>query len=333
METLSARRTTEMTGAQDRKIKAIEFFSGVGAFSQALISMPLCPIEVVAAFDQNPEANRVYLHNHGREPNTKNLVFVKSEDICASDLWWLSPPCTPYSIRGKRRDDEDPRSQAFLRLLSFLPQALPQYLIVENVLGFESSRTFSRLDRSLEENGYRRRLVRLCSTDFGVPMRRPRVFMVASRQTGESVESGDFLDNILPPFSEYRDPRSLTDYLTDLESPAYDVDPETVERYRHIMNIVDAYDPETVLICFTRGYYRCKLAGGSLLRFGDAEALLPVRYISPTDIARLLGFTDQFAFPEDMSDQTRWRLIGNSVDVRAIRYLLAVLGFRKDQKN
>ncbi|MCA9818662.1 MAG: DNA cytosine methyltransferase, partial [Cyanobacteria bacterium HKST-UBA01] len=69
------------------------------------------------------------------------------------------------------------------------------------------------------------------------------------------------------------------------------------------------------------------------LRFGDAEALLPVRYISPVDIARLLGFSDQFAFPEDMTDQTRWRLIGNSVDVRAIRYLLAVLGFREDQKN
>lgn len=331
----SIRRTRIMTHVPCKSIKAIEFFSGVGAFSQALTTMRHCPIEVVAAFDQNHEANRVYLKNYGHGPITRNLASVKSDDICSSDFWWLSPPCTPYSIRGKRRDDEDPRSQAFLNLLSLLPEALPSYLIVENVLGFESSRTFKRLERCLDECGYRQRLVKLCTTDFNVPMRRPRVFVVASRQTRERGERGDlaYEEESMPSFSEYKDERTLVDYLGDLDNPAYNVNPSIVERYRQVMNIVDPFDPETILICFTRGYFRCKQAGGSLLRFGDAENLLPVRYVSPPDIAKLLGFSEQFTFPEDMTDTTRWRLIGNSVDVRAIRYLLGLLGFKNQTRS
>lgn len=319
-----------MTHAPYKSIKAIEFFSGVGAFSQALATMRHCPIEVVAAFDQNHEANRVYLQNYGHGPITRNLASVKSDDICSSDFWWLSPPCTPFSVRGKRRDDEDPRSQAFLNLLSLLPEALPRYLIVENVVGFESSRTFKKLKSRLDENGYRHRLVKLCTTDFNVPMRRPRVFVVASRQTRDRCDPEEMAcsEGTMPSFSEYRDERTLVDYLGDLDNPAYNVNPSIIERYRQVMNIVDPFDPETVLICFTRGYFRCKQAGGSLLRFGDAETLLPVRYVSPADIANLLGFSEQFSFPEDMTDTTRWRLIGNSVDVRAIRYLLGLLGFK-----
>ncbi|MCA9801191.1 MAG: DNA cytosine methyltransferase [Cyanobacteria bacterium HKST-UBA02] len=291
-------------------MRAVEFFSGLGAFSESARGNG---VEVVAAFDQNSHANRVFFENFSMKPSSLNLESINADMIPESSLWWMSPPCQPYTRRGNRRDSRDPRARSLLNLIDLIPSCLPAQLIVENVEGFELGEVFAGLSETLSACGYESRLERICSTDFGVPMLRPRVFLLASR-------SGP-----ISPLEPHRfhDRRRLVDYLVDDADVSLVLAPEILDRFYPVLNIVDPTEEESSrLICFTRGYYKCRKASGSLIRLPDGR----VRFVSPGEILALLGFSGEYAFPEDLSLSLRYRLAGNSVDVRAVSMLLASLG-------
>jgi len=293
-----------------RTMRAIEFFSGLGAFSEAAGGYDL---DVVAAFDQNSHANRVFFENFSRKPSSMNLESINADMIPESSLWWMSPPCQPYTRRGNRRDSRDPRARSLLNLIDLIPGCLPAHLIVENVEGFELGEVFAGLSETLRACGYEFRLEHICSSEFGVPMLRPRVFVLASR-------SGPIAP--LEPH-RFRDGRRLVEYLIDDGDPSLVLAPDILERFYPVLNIVDPSEEDSSrLICFTRGYYKCRKASGSLIRLPDGQ----VRFVSPGEILALLGFSRGYSFPEDLSLSLQYRLAGNSVDVRAVRMLLASLG-------
>ena len=70
-----------------------------------------------------------------------------------ADFWWMSPPCQPYTLRGLRRDLQDPRAGSLIRILDVLEEtpaaALPGGLALENVSGFADSEA-RRLQASLK---------------------------------------------------------------------------------------------------------------------------------------------------------------------------------------
>lgn len=103
---------------------------------------------IIEAFDINPISNEVYLHNYGHKPCTKSLEGISAKDLdkFQADCWVMSPPCQPYTRtreQDSKRDQEDPRAKAFLRLITLLNgdelKILPRYIALENVIGFENS--------------------------------------------------------------------------------------------------------------------------------------------------------------------------------------------------
>ena len=50
-----------------------------------------------------------------------------------------------------------------------------------------------------------------------------------------------------------------------------------------------------------------------------------LRFFSPKEMSLLMGFPEHFAFPKDVTDAQRYRLIGNSVSVPVVAYLLSIL--------
>jgi site-specific DNA-cytosine methylase len=288
--------------------RAVEFYSGIGAFAAGVAELP---VEVVAAFDQNDAANRTYRLNFGHPPRCRNLDSILADAIPDADLWWMSPPCTPYSVRGLRRDDDDPRAASFLNLIGCLAVRRPRALLVENVAGFVGSRTHARLRSALETCAYEVAEVDLCPTLFGVPMRRPRRFVVA-----RAVGSLPALVAPAPPPA-----RRLADFLERSPDPALRVDATTVARYGRGFNVLEPDDPAATAICVTAGYRRSVMASGSYVRLADGG----VRRLSPGEIVGLLGFPSGFRFPDEVPLSTRYRLAGNSVDVRAVRWLVETL--------
>lgn len=288
-------------------LRALEFYSGIGAFAQAA---SLAGIEVVAAFDQSQWANLTYQANYGHKPCQRNLDSIPATGIPQGDLWWMSPPCTPFSRRGKQKDEADNRARSFLHLIDMISEKTPRYILIENVQGFVGSKVHTLLLNKLTAAGYATLQLGLCPTMFGVPMLRPRIFVVASQ------------DGLIAPIESIAAPsrsegQPLAKYLFEPGS-AFDCTPEILTRYAPVLNIVDPSVPDSYLICFTSGYHRCRQASGSLISTGAGQA----RFVSPDEILGLLGFNQDFHIPDEIPLEVAYRLVGNSVDVRAIAYLL-----------
>lgn len=319
-------------------IKAVEFFSGIGAFAAAARQFSASAaaadqgalqtvqtaqavqaaqtVDVVAAFDQSEAANRVYKLNFGHQPRARNLDSIPANEIPQADMWWLSPPCTPYSVRGKQKDADDPRARSFLHLISLIGAHRPTYLAVENVLGFKDSKVHSILYAELARQGYTVHAFDLCSTQLGTPMRRPRHFVLASRAPMPPPLP------VPPPVPRDNGSLPLRSYLIDgsCERPELRPSDETVQRYGESYDIVDPLDDGAVAICFTSGYGKSQKVSGSLIKIPHSNNQL--RRFSPHEILHLLGFPAGYHLPEDLPLESAWRLVGNSVDVRCVQFCL-----------
>lgn len=291
-------------------LKVIEFFSGIGAFAQAARSGSVA-LDIIQAFDQNQAANLSYSQNYGLVPDQHNLDSIKVGQVKSADLWWMSPPCTPYSVRGNQLDKDDPRARSLLNLLQLLPELRPSFVLIENVEGIKGSRMEAHLNLTFEQLGYKLNTLSLCPTMFGVPMLRPRYFFVASR-LGQPHLTAPVAPADSAALSSYLACNMSAAQLSGLMLPD-----SQLERYRPVLNIIDSEAPDSRAICFTSGYYKCRKASGSLIATAGGA-----RFFAPEEILNLLGFAPQYKLPEDLTLSTRYRLVGNSVDVRSIKYLM-----------
>ncbi|XP_070200651.1 tRNA (cytosine(38)-C(5))-methyltransferase-like [Littorina saxatilis] len=140
--------------------------------------------DVVQAMDVNTSANAIYQHN------------FPDVNVCASSITkltlnqlakWapntilMSPPCQPFTRVGKKQDCQDPRTESFLHLLGLLQQLedKPEYILVENVKGFEVSETRKLLLDTLKECDYTFQEFLLTPLQFGVPNCRMRYYLIA----------------------------------------------------------------------------------------------------------------------------------------------------------
>jgi hypothetical protein len=114
--------------------------------------------------------------------------------------------------------------------------------------------------------------------------------------------------------------KPLARYLDDHDPPELRVAPELLERYAHAVDIVDADDPLVITSTFTAAYGRSPVRAGSYLRRNGV-----LRRFSPAEILRLLGFPSTYSLPPDLPTATAWRLIGNSLSIRAVREVLTAL--------
>lgn len=287
-----------------RGVTAIEFFSGIGAFAYACRRFP---IEIVAAFDQGQDANRVYEDNFGHRPRSRNLDSISVQEIPDADIWWMSPPCTPYTVRGAQRDDADHRAESLKNLIRLLSDKRPAVIFVENVLAFAESQMFDLLTKTLRCLGYSVTIRPLCPTQLGIPMKRPRLFVIACRENYRVVDLDDApIEKIF-----------LRSFISETPDEQLEVASSLLHQYGSGMHVVDSTNEDEYAICFTSGYGKSFRASGSFINQSGL-----IRRFSPEEMLCLFGFEQDFRFPPDLDVQTRWRLIGNSVDVRSIRRML-----------
>jgi DNA (cytosine-5)-methyltransferase 1/tRNA (cytosine38-C5)-methyltransferase len=263
---------------------------------------------VAAAYDISPAANAAYALNHGEASIARELATIPSEELAAheADTWLMSPPCQPYCRMGLKKDLQDRRSQAFLRLLPLLGLPPMQRLALENVEGFAGSAAHALLLDRLAREHFHCREFQLCPSRFGIPNQRPRLFLLASRRPLAALDSPSV------------DPVPVGGFLDQDELPELYLDPGLLARHYPGLDIVTADSRRTA--CFIGGYGRRFVGSGSFLR-----TKCGIRRFSPNEVARLMHFPGDLKFPENLDLESRYKLLGNSLNVTVARWALGAI--------
>lgn len=300
--------------------RVLELFAGIGGFATA------CPAaNVVAAIDINRSAEKAYRLNHLHPFHVREIESMSDAEFrgFAADFWWMSPPCQPYSRRGAQLDTADPRARPFLRLLDAMAACTPDWIGLENVIGFGQSRSFARLNEMLVQAGYHISTIELCPSQLGWPNRRPRFYLLASR-------------NPSPPW------RALPNYSTTLREllPGADrgprdsslmldssliLDASIVARYGAAIDRVALDQPGAITACFAGSYGKTLLRAGSYLELTGSPLAIETksyRRFTPQEVACLLGFPSHLRLA-GLSHRAAWKLLGNSLSIPAVRYVLS----------
>ncbi len=232
---------------------------------------------------------------------------------------------------------------------------LPQLLFLENVIGFESSSSFELWIETLEERGYQISSFHLNPTQVGLPNDRPRYFGVAVRkQDSQDVFSENTSlkgyenaqpKNILRCIPELGVPL-IKNEVSDLPTISTFLDQKVDHSALTVPTKVlsgsaawcfDVVSPASRRSsCFTQSYGRYIRGTGSILyqdqnreihllppedrKFDQDWAkdldLTKLRYFSGLEMARLMGFSNDFSFPSNYTYKQQWKLIGNSLNVQ-----------------
>lgn len=282
-------------------MRVLELFSGLGGWRCALGDRG----GVVAAYDVSEAANATYALNHGEVPEARELATVPLAELAATgaDTWLMSPPCQPFCRMGNHQGLEDRRSLAFLHLMEVFRQAAPDRLVLENVVGFLGSDAHALLSERVRTHGMHQLDLQACPSRFGWPNQRPRVFLVASRKPLKALPQPR-----LPP-------RPIAEFLDDLEDETLYLRASKDARHHQGLDLVEAGDCRSA--CFIGGYGRRFVGSGSFLMTERG-----VRRFSPSEVARLLGLPEAFRFPEALSLEARYRLLGNSLSIPVAAWAL-----------
>jgi len=108
-------------------------------------------------------------------------------------IWMMSPPCQPYTRQHNKQQEDllDPRTKSFLHLCEILHAmefvTLPKIILMENVVGFETSSSCQRWRNVLKSRNYCVTHFHLNPTQVLIPNDRPRYYCLAI--LGLSLES------------------------------------------------------------------------------------------------------------------------------------------------
>ena len=167
---------------------AIDLFSGSGAASAALKESHF---RVVAAVDNDPTACATYRLNHPHVRLYETDILALTPDIIkreclkgiSLDLMVICAPCQPFSSQNRKRE-RDPRARLLIEGARFVAALKPKVVFVENVPGLASSTNADLLIEFHEKCGQGyvfSEPMRVDAANYGVPQRRIRCLLMASR--------------------------------------------------------------------------------------------------------------------------------------------------------
>ncbi|RUS20001.1 hypothetical protein BC937DRAFT_86585 [Endogone sp. FLAS-F59071] len=364
-----------MASSDNKPIRALEFFSGIGGLHYGF-NLSGVPGEVVASFDVNTVGNDVYMHNFKKVPNNTSIDTLSVQDIegeflslsqISSQLLayesslpgrQLETQCLKILTGGKLLDDQDPRAKALLHLIDIIHKLSqpPEYVFLENVLNFETSRSRTLLLTQLDSLSYTIYECLLSPLQFGIANDRLRYYLMARRRATES-----FVE--LPtPYLE----RAVIYTQWPFEGEEVRWEPTALESVLELGadEIEELKVPEKDLLKsfnfrFAGSILQTKQLEITSYDFTNPSSLLPLglRFFSPLEVARLHAFPvppsegqlvplpqlkqstaprlfrqpaslPHLEFPDTVTTIQKHRLLGNSLNCWVVAELLRCVLFR-----
>ena len=281
-------------------MNAIELYCGIGGFAKACESLH---VDIIHAFDQNDAALQTYNANFSHKATKFNLEKFDETHLEDIDFLWMSPPCQPYTRKGAKKELEDSRTDSFKTILEAISKNPPLHVGVENVEGFKESSGRDLLVETLTKIGYFINETLLCPSELGIPNRRMRYYLCASLKP-------------LKPIEKSFTCRELKEFIKEPNEP-FLIPNDKLEKYKSGFRIINADEKNAYSTCFTSSYSKAWMHSGAYLTCKDG-----VRLFEPKEIATLMGFGDNFTFPNELTKRQSYKLIGNSLSVYAVQCIL-----------
>ncbi len=306
--------------------------------------------EIALAVEQRPDTAEVYARNfpcaHVLQADVADLfngtvgsAFTEDEarlraQLGAIDVLLAGPPCQGHSDLNNHTRRRDPRNGLYVRVARAAEVLRPTLVLIENVptIRHDLGSAVPRATAVLERSGYRVATTVLDLLKLGVPQRRRRHILVASRDENvdldEILSAGTACDQHGPRTVEW----AIRDLLRVAPMSAVDIastpSPANVERMRWLIDH-DEYDlpnhlrpkchhaPHSYVSMYgrlrwdvpaqtiTTGY-------GSMGQGRYVHPALP-RTITPHEAARLQTLPDFFDLGNAKTRSTWAHVIGNAV--------------------
>lgn len=300
-------------------VRVLDIFSGGGGSSYGAKK---AGAEIVCGIDLDPVAIENFQHNFPDAIGiTKRLEDVQlkrlREKIGEIDLLLASPECTNHTCaKGSAPRSEESRATA-LQALRFAKYFKPRWIVLENVVHMRPWSRYGELKEKLEGEGYKLEELILDASEFGVPQKRKRLFLVGDRKgvpnkpatscTKSPMHVADIIDKsgVWKTTPLYRDNRAI----------------ETIARAERAMDALGAEMPFLIV------YYGTDGCGGwqgidrplrtvtTVDRFAfvdQAEGEYRMRMLQVPELQRAMGLGDDYEFIAG-TRRDRVRILGNGV--------------------
>ncbi|WP_208738462.1 DNA cytosine methyltransferase [Bradyrhizobium vignae] len=178
---LTRREPNEAQSAKEHtKHSVVGIFAGIGGIEQGFRNEGH---ESVLLCEADARARAVLGRRFATVPLSEDVRELKSLPECG--IVTAGFPCQDLSQAGRRRGIQGPNSGLIDELLRLLKNSRPQWLVLENVpfmLSLERGRAIERIVSKLEDMGFAWAYRTVDARAFGLPQRRRRVVILASRQ-------------------------------------------------------------------------------------------------------------------------------------------------------
>lgn len=164
----------------------IEIFAGAGGMATGAV---MAGIDVRLAIESDPYAAQTYLYNHKKTTvvideiqNVKEFSFERENEPV---VLFGGPPCQGYSYSNRKtRTQKNPKNWLFKEFIRSIKLVNPDWVVIENVPGLkkmDSGFFLKAICEDLKDLKYTPSVKILNAADFGVPQKRERIFIVASK--------------------------------------------------------------------------------------------------------------------------------------------------------
>ena len=164
----------------------IEIFAGAGGMATGAV---MAGIDVRLAIESDSYVAQTYLANHKKTTvvideiqNIKEFGFERNNEAV---VLFGGPPCQGYSYSNRKtRSQKNPKNWLFKEFIRSVTLVNPDWVVIENVPGLKKMNNgffLKAICDDLRSLNYTPSVKILNAADFGVPQKRERIFIVASK--------------------------------------------------------------------------------------------------------------------------------------------------------
>lgn len=202
--------------AQIPSVSAIDLFCGIGGLSYGLKK---AGIKVQAGIDQDVSCKYAYEQNNDAEFIGKDISQIKGAELnskywddCEIKVLVGCAPCQPFSSHSNKIDEKEKVMDKKWGLLNefvrLIHETDPHIISMENVPNLANKSIFLDFVDSLKNSGYNVSFQNVYCPDYGIPQKRRRLVLLASR-IGEI--------SLIPPTHKPEQYKTVKCVIGDLE--------------------------------------------------------------------------------------------------------------------